>query len=132
MSPEVLEAWARYLLHCEEMGKKLSTPAVKMALVKVFEIANGNASMAEALINQSVESGWVQIYPLTAHNMERYKARERDKKKFMVTPCAYCQKPITESNRSWHEGNECPNFKLADPQQVADAVKQLTEKWKVN
>ena len=132
MSPEVLEAWARYLLHCEEMGKKLSTPAVKMALVKVFEIANGNASMAEALINQSVESGWVQIYPLTAHNMERYRARERDKKKFATFKCEYCDTQITENARYDHEENVCPNFKKADPQQVADAVKQLTEKWKAN
>jgi len=132
MTPEVLDCFKLYIEHRKQGRTALTKVAAKMSLKKVWEFSGGNPRMAIAIIEQTIENNWLGIFALTAENLARFRKKEMERIQFRVTPCMYCNKPITESQRWSHEDNECPNFRKMDKSELSAVVEGLGEKWGVN
>lgn len=130
--PEVLAAWAEYIQHRVELKAPLTTIGSKRALIKVEELAMGNPRRAVAIINQSLESGWLGIFPLKPENEQRFLARERALTKETQTPFELLPSPCNDCgvvfpNRAAWADHSC---QASVPEVKGDPVKLLAEKFR--
>jgi hypothetical protein len=116
------ELWEDFKAHRRELKKPLRATSERYSMNKLYKLSNGNAPMAEAIISQTIERGWLGFFPLQKETLEAFRRSEQDRIVNAKKPCEYCGKPITETGRFRHEDNECPNYKKAPVNEVLSLV----------
>jgi len=119
------EAWADFIQSRSEIRKPLTKIAIKKLRNKLAILSHGNDRLAIAILDQSSERGWQGLFALNEQNAEMFRVSELELIRTRTTPCQYCQKPITESQRWTHEDSQCPNYKAKDKQEVMDIIGSL-------
>jgi len=132
MTPEVMEVFEMYVQNRKDMKKPLTPLAKKMRLEELEKLSGGNPRMAIAILKQSINGPWLGLFALTTPNLAMFRAEEMERVGGKRHPCEWCGKEILESNRYQHEDNECPNFKRANPQDIAKTLETLSKSWGVN
>jgi hypothetical protein len=112
------ELWEDFKAHRRELKKPLKATSERYSMNKLYKLSNGNAPMAEAIISQTIERGWLSFFQLKPDTLDAFRRSEQDRIVNAKKPCEYCGKPITETGRFSHEDNECKNYKKAPVNEV--------------
>jgi hypothetical protein len=119
------ENWPDFIQHRIELKKPLTPSSEEASARRLWTLSSGNKFRAAAIVDQTLERGWLGFWNLKDDALNAFLASERDRIAARTKPCEYCGAQITESGRVHHEDTVCPNYHRPPASEVLELLNSV-------